>query len=523
MAAATTPLEQSADSETEGPFTIRAVSKTFAGTRALDLVDLDIRPGEIHALCGGNGSGKSTLIKILSGVYQADPGGVLAVGDVEVDAEHVTPADAHRLGVSTVHQDLAVFADLSVAENLAIGAGFETDPLGRIKWRQQHRHAARLIRRFEIPTTPRARLSGLTLAARTQVAIARALQAVGDYHRGLLILDEPTAALPVKEVELLLESLRRLAAAGQSILYVSHRLDEVLDLCDRVTVLRDGRKVDTRETAELDEAGLIELMLGANIEHSLQHEPREVTGAPLLELSNISSGPLYDASLTLHEGEILGIAGLLGSGRSTLLRTVFGANQKDSGDIVLAGRSVDFRRPAQAIDAGVVMVPESRLQDAAFSDLSVDMNGALSVLGRYWKGGWLRSRRLHADGQGLIADFGVKASSGRAPLNSLSGGNQQKVIMARWMRRAPRVLLLDEPTQGVDVGARADIYGLIRAATEAGAGAIVVASDFEELALVADRVIVLRRGRIVAEVVGSDITAHRLTELSIAEGKASQS
>lgn len=523
MAEATRPHERYADLTNEALYTVRTVSKTFAGTRALDRVDLDIRPGEIHGLCGGNGSGKSTLIKILSGVYQADPGGVLAVGDVEVDAKHVTPADAHRLGVRTVHQDLAVFPDLSVAENLAIGAGFETGRFGWIKWREQHRQAARIITRYEIPTTPRAQLSRLTLATRTQVAIAGALSAAGDDRRGLLILDEPTASLPVTEVKLLFESLRRLAAGGQSILYVSHRLDEVLDLCDRVTVLRDGRRVDTRETTDLDEAGLIELILGTNVERALQREPRKVRSKALLELKNVNSGPLNDVSLTLHEGEILGIAGVLGSGRSTLLRTVFAVNQLDSGDIVLDGRPVAFRRPAQAIDAGVVMVPENRLQDAAFTDLSVDMNGALSVLGRYWRGGWLRAKRLHADGRRVIADFGVKASSGRAPMNSLSGGNQQKVIMARWMRRAPQVLLLDEPTQGVDVGARADIYGLIQTATESGAGAIVVASDLEELSLVADRVIVLRRGRIVAEVVGPDITAQRLTELSIAKGKANQS
>jgi ribose transport system ATP-binding protein len=522
MAVATPPQEFEAPPA--APLvSVQGVSKTFAGTRALDLVDLDVRPGEIHGLCGGNGSGKSTLIKILSGVYQADPGGVLVVGDEEVAADHVTPSDAQRLSICTVHQDLAVFPELTVAENLAIGAGFETNRVGRIKWRQQRRHAAKLIRRFEIPATPRTRLSALTLAARTQVAIARALQAAGDEHRGLLILDEPTSALPVKEVELLLASLRRLAAAGQSILYVSHRLDEVLDLCDRVTVFRDGRKVGTHETSDLDEPGLIELMLGRTVEHSLQHEPRPVTGAPLLEVKQLASGPLHDVSLTLHEGEVLGIAGLLGSGRSTLLRTVFAARRHESGDIELAGSPVSFRRPIDAISAGVVMVPENRLQDAAFADLSVDMNGAMSVIGRYWNGGRLRSGRIRSDGRDLIGEFGVKASSGRAPMSSLSGGNQQKVVMARWMRRAPRVLLLDEPTQGVDVGARADIYGLVRAATDAGAGAIVVASDFEELALVADRVIVLRRGRVVAEVTGSDITAHRLTELSIADGKASQS
>ncbi|MCR1783666.1 sugar ABC transporter ATP-binding protein [Nocardioides carbamazepini] len=499
---------------------VRGVSKTFAGTRALDDVDLDVRPGEIHALCGGNGSGKSTLIKILSGVYQADPGGVIRVDDEDVAADAVTPGDASRLSICTVHQDLAVFPDLSVAENLAIGGGFETALGGRIRWGRQRRQAARLIERFGIPATPRTRLASLTVAARTQVAIARALQAAGDDHRGLLILDEPTAALPVKEVEQLLEGLRKLAAQGQSILYVSHRLDEVLDLCDRVTVLRDGRRVATTDTADLDEQGLIELMLGRTVEHQLRHEPRRTDGAPLLEIRHLASGPLRDVSLTLHEGEVLGIAGLLGSGRSTLLRTVFGDRAPDGGDIAVGGRSVRYRRPIDAIADGIVMVPENRLQDAAFTDLTVDMNGALSVIGGYWRGGFLRGRRLREDGRDLIAEFGVKTPTGAVPLSALSGGNQQKVVMARWMRRKPQVLLLDEPTQGVDVGARADIYRLVREATDNGSGAIVVASDFEELAHVADRVLVLRRGRVVAEVSGADITAHRLTELSLVEGKA---
>jgi ribose transport system ATP-binding protein len=494
-------------------FAVRAVSKTFAGIRALNMVDLDVRPGEIHGLCGGNGSGKSTLIKILSGVEHSDPGGVIAVRDVEVDAHHVRPADAFRLGISTVHQDLGVFPELTVAENLAVGAGFKVDRVGRIKWRDQRRRAADLIARYQIPATPRTRLADLSLAARTQVAIARALQTVDDVHGGLLILDEPTAALPIKEVDLLLNALRRLAAEGQSILYVSHRLDEVLSICDRVTVLRDGCKIDTRDTSGLDEAALIELMLGRSVEQRLHERSREAaTAQPLLQLRNIRSGPLQDVSLTLHTGEILGIAGLSGSGRSTLLRTIFADRLHQAGDIVLGGDSVSFRRPIDAIEAGVAMIPENRQEEAAFADLSVDMNLAMSVIGGYWKGGRLRSSLLHDDARKLITKFGIKAATGSAPLSSLSGGNQQKVIMARWMRRAPRVLLLDEPTQGVDVGARADIYDLVRGAVRDGLGVVVVTSDFEELATVAHRVLVLRRGRVAAEVSGADLTAHRLAE-----------
>jgi ribose transport system ATP-binding protein len=505
---------------------VRGVSKTFAGTRALDLVDLDVRPGEIHALCGGNGSGKSTLIKILSGVYKADPGGQIIVALAEIAADHMTPADSHRLGIRTVHQDLGVFPDLNVAENLAIGSGFETSRFGRVIWRRQRSKAAQLLKRFHIPTSPRAKVKDLSLVVRTELAIARALQDAGENDElaeGLLILDEPTAALPVKEVEQLLKGLRRLADAGHSILYVSHRLDEVLDLCDRVTILRDGRTVGTHDVGTLDEQRLVELMLGRTLEKVMKHKPDAVAEAPVLELTEVSAGLLRDVSLVLRAGEILGVAGLVGSGRSTLLRTVFAQTQRESGEIRLNGRATRFVRPSDAIRAGVIMVPEDRVQDSAFMDLSIDLNGALSVIGRYWRGGLLRSKRLRLDGQQIIEDFGIKAASGREPMSSLSGGNQQKLVLARWMRRVPSVLLLDEPTQGVDAGARSDIYSLVRQSTEAGACAIVVASDFEELAQVADRVIVLRRGRITAEISGADVTAQRITELSIADERVKTS
>jgi len=495
---------------------VRSLSKTFAGTRALQGVDIDFRPGEIHALCGGNGSGKSTLIKILCGVYHGDSGGEIRAGGDVIGSDRTTPATAHRAGVRVVHQDLAVFPELTVAENLALASGFETGVGGRIKWREQRKLAQQAIETFHIPARPSTPLTELSLAARTEVAIARALRDHGEGHGGLLILDEPTAALPVHEVASLLASLRRLAARGQSILYVSHRLDEVLDLADRVSVLKDGRLVGTRAAADLDKSGLIELMLGRTVDDALRQEAPAVSGPELLDVDNLAVGALQDVSFSARAGEVVGIAGLMGSGRSSLLRAMFGDLTPRAGSVRFEGRPMDFKHPKDAIAAGVIMVPENRIRDAAFLDQALSMNVSISVIRSYWRRLFMSNGSIAADSDDLVTAYGVKAPSSSVPMGSLSGGNQQKVVMARWLRREPRLLLLDEPTQGVDVGARADIYRIVRQATESGSLAIVVASDFEELAAVADRVLVLRHGRIVAEVTGSDLTAQRLSELSYA-------
>ena len=505
--------------DAESVLTIRNLSKEFPGTRALSEVDLDARRGEIHALCGGNGSGKSTLIKILCGVYQGDAGEINC-GGVDASADHMTPAIAEHMGVRVVHQDLGVFPDLTVAENISLGRGFETGRGGRVQWRKVRNRTRALIERFEIPATPRTLMRSLSRAAQTQVAIARALQDQDSSRPGILILDEPTSSLPVHEVELLLSSLRRYASEGQSIIYVSHRLDEILNLSDRVTILRDGIKTGTWNTSDLTENSLIEMIVGRQIERVFPDMPAVTDDSPALEIEDLCAGPLHNVNLQVKRGEVVGVAGLLGSGRSELLRAVFGDLPISKGQIRVADKAVKFGHPEQAMSAGIALVPENRAMDAAFLDQPVYANMSVSVIGKYWRGLLMRERSMRRDGNTLMRDFGVKAASVSAPLNPLSGGNQQKVIMARWMRRDPTLLLLDEPTQGVDVGARADIYNLVRDAVSNGASALIVASDFEELSHVVDRAIVLRNGRVVAEVPGKELTPHRLTELSYAEDGA---
>ncbi|MEV4422040.1 sugar ABC transporter ATP-binding protein [Patulibacter sp. NPDC049589] len=495
------------------------LTKVFPGTVALSGVDMEILPGEIHGLVGGNGSGKSTLIKILAGVHQGEPGGTVEVGGQAFAADHASPELAHRCGIRVVHQDLGVFLDMTLAENLSLGHGFDTGPAGRIRWRRIRARTAELIDRFEIQATPRTLLRDMSRAGQTQVAIARALQDLDDGAGGLLILDEPTTALPEHEVSLLLGSLKRYAAAGQSILYVSHRIGEMLDLTDRVTVLRDSRLQGTYPTAELDEDGLIRAIVGRELEAADRPAPPPRAATSVLSVDRLHAGPLRDVSIRVDPGEILGVAGLLGSGRSELLRAIFGDLPVESGTIELDGDRRRWRHPADAIAAGVALVPENRAEEAAFLDQSVYANIGIGSLGRYWRGLRLRDRRMRADGAGLMAEFGVKGASERALISTLSGGNQQKVILARWMRREPRLLLLDEPTQGVDIGARAEIYALVRQAVSRGMAVIVVASDFDELALVSDRAVVLREGRVIADVPRDELTAEVLTQLTHSEGR----
>jgi len=490
------------------------VSKAFGTTRALDRVDLEIRRGEIHALVGGNGSGKSTLIKILAGVLAADAGGRLEIGGRAVDLASHDPGAARDAGLRFVHQDAGVFPELSVMENLAIGREFPTSRAGTVRWREVHRQAVAVLERFDIPADPQTPLAELGPATRMMVAIARALQDA-EGGAGILVLDEPTAALPAHEVAVLMDAVRGYARSGHTIVYVSHRLDEVLALADRVSALRDGHLVATVEAAGLTEEQLIALVVGRDLDRVYPEMPEPATtAAPLLAVDDLHAGPLRGVSLTVGEREVVGIAGLLGSGRTELLQAIFGALRTTRGTVTLNGRPLRARSPKDAIDRGVAYVPEDRPGAAAFSDLSVQDNVGMAQVSRYWRRMRLDKPRERAEAQGALTAFRVKAPSPAAPLTALSGGNQQKVILARWLRRRPQLLLLDEPTQGVDIGARAEIYELVRDAVVDGAGAVVVSSDFEELAHVCDRVLVLCGGRIVAEIAGDELDPHRLTELS---------
>jgi len=489
------------------------VSETFPGTKALDDVSMEVTGGTIHCLLGGNGSGKSTMIKILAGVYRADSGGTVTVGAQTIDAERTSPEWAKAAGLHFVHQDLAVFPALSVAENLAIGRGFPTaGPIGAIRWRALRRHAREVLERFGVDVDPRRLLGELRPAGRTMVAIARALQDQSHASEGILILDEATVALPAVEVDILFDALKRYAQAGQTIVFVTHRLDEVARLADRVTVLRDGRVVATLESSQVSKERLVELIVGRALDHAVASTSMLEGEDLALEVSELCGGPMRGVSFGLRRGEVLGIAGLVGSGRTSILTTLFGVQPPTSGAIKLDGKEVSFSGVDDAMDAGLGFVPEDR-SESAFVTMSLRENLSAAEVPKYWRGLRLRDRAEAADARQSIVDFSIKAVSDRQPFATLSGGNQQKAIVARWLRRRPKLLLLDEPTQGVDVEARGEIYRLVREAVAEGTSVIVVTADLEELSRVSDRIIVLSQGRIVDEIGGPDIDPSRVTEL----------
>jgi ribose transport system ATP-binding protein len=502
----------SASAEADVVLRLTNLTKSFAGTLALDSVDLDVRKGEILALLGGNGSGKSTTIKILAGLQTPDAG-TIQIGNSGVvhDATAWTVGKANSANLHFVHQHLGLFPDMSVAENIALGRGFRVRPTG-IDWADARRRAEAALTRFEIATIPEAVVGALSQAGQTMIAIARALQDQETDSDAILFLDEPTASLPGHEVAILHAALRRYAAAGQTIVYVSHRLDEVLALADRVTVLRDGRKAATERARELDKRRLIELIAGSAPDPVRQQSGRTPSREPALRIRGLCGGPLAGVDFDVSRGEVLGIAGLLGSGRTEILRAIFGAHRA-SGEIVLNGKAAAYSKPAKAMAGGIGYVPEDRAADAVFADMSVGENVSAAVIKSFWNGMTLRRRRERREARDVVDRFSIKAPDIDVPMATLSGGNQQKAVVARWLRRKPQLLLLDEPTQGVDVGARSQIHAMVRAAARDGASVVVVSSDFEELASMCDRVVVLRNGRIADECREPQLTSHRLTEL----------
>ncbi|MFT4229626.1 MAG: sugar ABC transporter ATP-binding protein [Microbacterium sp.] len=493
------------------------VDKQFGGTRALRKASLAVRPGTVHALLGGNGSGKSTSIKILAGVYAAD-GGELEIGGEHRDLRSWTAQDAHHAGLRFVHQDLGLFEELSIAENFGLDTGFPTSPLGKIRWRALEAEVAEVLTEYDLDVGPRRAVADLRPSDRTMVAIARALRGSGDGERRILVLDEPTASLAAAESALLLEKVRRLADRGQTVVMVSHRLQEVLDVAHDFTVFRDGKVVGTLTDAHPTEDELISLMAGGlTVALAPTGERSHTRGEPTLEVAHLSSGPLRDVTLTAHGGEILGIAGLQGSGRSSLLQALFGVHHPGAGTITLAGAPHAPVDVHDAMAAGVGMVPENRVREAAFMDLTVSDNLALAMLDAYFTGGRMPRERERRAATELISRFNVKVAGADALFSSMSGGNQQKVVIARWLQRRPRLLLLDEPTQGVDVMSRAEIYETIRAAARDGCTVVVASSDMAELHALCDRVLILARGRITGEVLAGETDVDGLTALVLRE------
>jgi ribose transport system ATP-binding protein len=501
--------------QTGAALAVTGASKTFGANKAVDDVSFELARGQVHALLGGNGSGKSTMIKLLAGVIRADAGQV-EIGGSALPLADLTPGRAAGMGLRFVHQQRSTFPELTVAENMAIGgSGFPVGWSGRVRWRQARRTAEEALERFGIEAHPDQLLGELGPARQAMVAIARALQSQGD-GEGILVLDEPTVSLPDTEVRILLDAVRRHAERGQTVILVTHRLEEVFAVADNAILLRNGRLVDEVSPRSITRTDLIELIIGRAVEDVAPSGGAGGTSV-VLEVDSLRAGSVGPVDLSLRAGEVVGVAGLVGSGRSSLLKALFGALPAESGEVRLDGTPLRLGSPRRAMRAGFAFVPESRAEDAAFHDLTLTENLSVSVLPQYFRGGRMRGRRERRDANELLGTYVIKAEAVDDTLESLSGGNQQKAIVARWLRREPRVVLLDEPTQGVDVGARAEIYGLIRRAVDAGSVALVASSDSEELAAICDRVLVLRRGRIVGEVRREDMTSNRIERLAHGE------
>jgi ribose transport system ATP-binding protein len=485
---------------------LRGLRKTFPGVVALDSVDFDLRRGEVHALLGANGAGKSTLIKIVAGLYRAD------AGEIRMDGHPVALRDtqtAKDLGVSVIYQELALVPHLSVAENLFLGRELLT-PLGLIDWRRTHKEARRLLDQVGIDVATFRTVSSLSIAQRQLVEIAKALGT----DAKLLILDEPTASLSHGEAERLFALIRKLAHSGVGVIYVSHRLEEITPLVNRVTVLRDGRSAGTYPVDQLDRGKVVALITGH--ERAAAQTPdkkRAAIGGPLLELHHLGRDKEFnDISLILRRGEIVVITGLVGAGRTELLETVFGARTADTGEICVGGRPVRFSSPRDAISSGIALIPEDRRGQGLAVVLPVFENITLASLARFVSRCMLSLRQELQHARGMIADLSIRTPSPFRPAGSLSGGNQQKVVLAKWLSTSADIFLLDEPTQGVDVGAKEEIYGLIRDIAGAGKGVLVVSSDLEEVLAIGNRILAIHQGRIVGEFINGNVDPSRVVD-----------
>ena len=487
------------------------IAKAFSGVTVLDDVSFDVRAGETHALLGGNGAGKSTLMKILEGVYALDR------GTIEIDGERVelaSPQSARRHGVAMIFQELSLVPTLTVAQNIYLTRESRTRG-GLLDDRALERRAGELLAELGVDVDPRAEVGRLGAASMQLVEIAKALS----QDARVLIMDEPTASLARSEVEALFSIIGRLKERGIAIVYITHRLEEVMAVADRVTVLRDGRLVGTRPTSELDVEALIELIVGTAVEQALERGERTVdrSGTPLLSLRAVSTPTgLEGIDLDLYAGEIVGIAGLMGSGRSELARAIFGVDALSAGEIRLRGERARIRRPADAIEHGIVLVPEDRRRQGLVLGHSVERNLTLTLLRRLTRGGLLDEDEGVGVAERYVARLGIRTRSLDTPVRRLSGGNQQKVVLAKWLATEPEVLILDEPTVGVDISTRSEIADLVRGLAEQGKAVLVISSELAEVLALADRILVLREGRIHRCVSRADVAdepeLHRLVQ-----------
>jgi inositol transport system ATP-binding protein len=484
---------------------MRHITKTFPGVHALKDVSFDLYSGEAHALLGENGAGKSTLIKILGGIYRPD-GGEIVIEGREISIRNVL--DARASGISVIHQELVLVPEMTVAENIFLGREFMK---GRFVDRQaMNRATEEVLVSLELNIDPSAKVGTLTTAQQQMVEIAKAMS----FNSRILVMDEPTSSLSSKEVDALFDNIGKLKAKGVGIIYISHRMAELYRVSDRVTILRDGERIGTVITREADNDSLIAMMVGRKL---TSYYTRTYHARPekVLEVKGLGDeGFLRDVNFELHAGEILGFAGLVGAGRSEVMKCVFGISPYNKGEILIDGKPARIASPADAMGQGIALVPESRKKEALFMQQDVKYNISIKVLREFIKGLIVYRKRESAIADRYIGEMSIKSSSPEQVVENLSGGNQQKVVIGRWLATKPRILILDEPTRGVDVGSKAEIYAIMNELTESGVAIVMISSELPEILNMSDRVAVMCNGTITGTLDRNEMSQERIMQLA---------
>lgn len=472
--------------ESEYVLSIKDVSKSFPGVKALDSVSLDVKRGTVHGIVGENGAGKSTLMKILSGVYQKDSGTIIFDGQT---IEHTTPHESMKRGLSIIYQELNLVNTMSVGENIFLGRFKEMKGM-----RGTHAKAKELLERIGCRINTYKLVSELSVSEKQMVEIAKALS----FKSKLIIMDEPSSSLTNEEMAELAKIIRQLKSQAISIIYISHKLDEIFEFCDIVSVMRDGHVIDTKPKSEFTRNELIMKMIGRKIENEYPERPRRI-GDTLLEVRSINTRKLHDVSFTLRKGEILGLVGLVGSGRTEIVRALYGADKVRGHKIFIEGKPVRIRNPKDAIDAGFGFIPEDRKFQGLVLPFPVESNISMASIPKFTKFGFIKKSIEKNIAEQQIKALSIKTPSSKTVVNSLSGGNQQKCIVGRWLEIAPRIFIMDEPTRGIDVGAKYEIYTLMKEIAEKGGAIILISSELPEVLNMSNRVLTVFEGRITGE------------------------
>ncbi len=485
------------------------IFKAFGGVHALNGVSFDVRPGEVHALVGENGAGKSTLIRIMAGAHRPDSGDVLVQGEPTTMR---SPADALRLGIAVIYQEPTLFPDLDIAENIYMGRQPLRPGTRHLNWRAMHRGAGELIDRLGVRLDQLARVRGLSVADQQMVEIAKALSR----NARVLIMDEPTASLSLREVNDLFRIVRQLRAGGVAVVFVSHRLEEVYEIADRITVLRDGKNAGEGTTTELSQDRLIQMMVGRTLDQLFPKEEARI-GKVVLSVENLARQGLFRGiSFELREGEILGMAGLVGARRTEVARAIFGIDRLDAGRVMLDGKPVTIHSPRDALKLGIAYVPEDRQHQGLVLNMSISHNITLPILQQLTFAGWVRTGREER----VTSEEGRRlqvrgARNFKQAVRHLSGGNQQKVVLAKWLATRPRVLILDEPTRGIDVGTKAEVHRLISQLAGQGLAILMISSELPEILGMSDRIVVMHEGQLAGEFSRAEATQEKIMERAV--------